>query len=140
MKGSGMAENKGGRPVKFKTPEEMQKKIDEYFAHCDEKENPMTITGLALALDMSREGLCFYSDKDEFADTIKKAKQKVEEQYEKRLVHRGNAGDIFALKNFGWEDKTKQELNGSVNVQKVFVTEKDHKETIEHIKDIINES
>ncbi|MBO7733109.1 MAG: DNA-packaging protein [Methanobrevibacter sp.] len=135
-----MAESKRGRPTKFNTPQEMQKKIDEYFASCDEKENPMTITGLALALDMSREGLCNYEERDDFFDTIKKAKQKVEEAYEKRLVRRGNAGDIFALKNFGWEDKTKQELNGSVNVQKVFVTEKDHKETIEHIKDIINES
>jgi hypothetical protein len=43
--------NKVGRPLKFKTVEEMQEKIDAYFADCIEKERPFTITGLALALE-----------------------------------------------------------------------------------------
>jgi hypothetical protein len=109
--------HEGGRPLKFSTPEEMQEKIDAYFACCDENEEPITITGLALALDTTRELLCDYEEKDEFSDTIKKAKLRVQHAYEKRLVKRGNAGDIFALKNFGWKDK--QEFDNNVILRKV---------------------
>lgn len=94
------------KPLKFKTVEELQQKIDNYFASCDEQEEPITITGLALALDTSRETLCNYEEKEEYFDAIKRAKLRVQHAYEKRLVKRGNGGDIFALKNFGWVDKT----------------------------------
>jgi hypothetical protein len=97
--------NKGGRPLKFKTVEELQSAIDKYFSSCNEETEPMTITGLAIALDTDRKTLCNYEDKPEFFDTIKMAKLRVENAYEKRLVKRGNGGDIFALKNFNWVDK-----------------------------------
>lgn len=107
-----------GRPMKFKSVEELQEKIDAYFARCEEEEEPLTITGLALALDTSRETLMEYSEREEFVDTIKKAKLKIEHAYELRNIKRGNAGDIFALKNFGWKDKTESDikLGGSVNI------------------------
>lgn len=97
--------NKGGRPLKFETVEELQKAIDKYFNSCNEETEPMTITGLALALDTTRETLCDYEEKDGYSDAIKKAKLRVHNAYEKRLVKRGNGGDIFALKNFGWVDR-----------------------------------
>ena len=37
------------------------------------------------------------------------------------------------------DKKNTSELQGSVGVQKVFITEKEHKETLQHIKDVINE-
>ena len=37
------------------------------------------------------------------------------------------------------DKKNTQEVQGSVGVQKVFITEKEHKETLQHIKDVINE-
>jgi hypothetical protein len=92
-----------GRPLKFKSAEELQKKIDDYFKITPFEE--LTITGLALHLDTYRETLCNYEKRDEFLDTIKKAKQRIENAYEKRLIKRGGSGDIFALKNFGWRDK-----------------------------------
>lgn len=94
------------KPLKFKSVEELQEKIDKYFDSCNEEFEPITITGLALALDTSRETLCNYEEKEEYFDTIKRAKLRVQHAYEKRLVRRGNGGDIFALKNFGWVDKT----------------------------------
>lgn len=94
------------KPLKFKSVEELQEKIDKYFDSCNEEFEPITITGLALALDTSRETLCNYEEKEEYSDTIKRAKLRVQHAYEKRLVRRGNGGDIFALKNFGWVDKT----------------------------------
>ena len=99
-----------GRPLKFSTPEELQERVDAYFADRDKHEKPYTITGLALFLDTTRETLCDYGNKDEFSDTIKKAKQRVELAYEERLIEKGRSGDIFALKNFGWTDKQTQEL------------------------------
>ena len=107
-----------GRPLKFKSVKELQKKIDAYFTRCEKDDEPLTITGLALALDTSRETLMEYGEREEFVDTIKKAKLKIEHAYELRNIKRGNAGDIFALKNFGWKDKTESDvtLGGSINV------------------------
>lgn len=106
------------RPMKFKSAEELQEKINAYFARCEEEEEPLTITGLALALDTTRETLMDYEEKEEYSDAIKTAKLKIEHAYELRNIKRGNAGDIFALKNFGWKDKTESDikLGGSVNL------------------------
>lgn len=92
----------GGRPLKFKTLEELQEKIDAYFATTPDDE--LTITGLALALDTSRVTLCDYEERFEFSNAIKTAKERVENSYERALRRNGRAGEIFALKNFGWHD------------------------------------
>ena len=101
----------GGRPLKFKSPEEMQEKIDAYFKTTPDEE--VTITGLALALDTDRQTLINYEKRDEFFDTIKKAKTIVENSYERALRKNGRTGEIFALKNFGWQDK--QEISAEVD-------------------------
>ena len=106
----------GGRPLKYKDATEVQRLIDKYFQECDETGTPYTITGLAMALEMSREGVIRYENKDEFRDTIKKAKQKVENSYELRLIKNGRAGEIFALKNFGWTDRQETEITGGINI------------------------
>lgn len=100
--------DKVGRPLKFKTVEELQSKIDEYFKDTPKEE--WTITGLALALDTYRQTLCNYEEKDEFLDTIKKAKLRVENGYEIDLKKSGRSGTIFALKNFDWKDKSETDL------------------------------
>ena len=89
-----------GRPPKFSSPEEMQVLIDEYFTYCDENKRPYIVTGLALYLDTSREFLTNYEKKDQFFDTIKKAKQKIMEYAESALFRNSQvAGVIFNLKN-----------------------------------------
>lgn len=105
---------KGGRPLKFTSVEEMQKKIDDYFKTTKPEE--VTITGLALHLGTYRETLCQYGKKDEFTDTIKRAKHRVALEYEKDLRRKGRSGDIFALKNFGWTDKTEVEQKTTVSL------------------------
>jgi len=108
-----------GRPLKFKTVKELEEKIEAYLSDCQERNLPITITGMALWLDTTRDLLCNYENKDEFADTIKRAKMLVEYSYECKL-HSGNnaAGMIFALKNFGWKDKIEQDttLTGDLKV------------------------
>jgi len=108
----------GGRPPKYKTKEEIQEKIDKYFMDCDRNSEPYTVTGLGLALDMSRQDLINYSNKEEFFDTIKKAKLRVENYLEKRLINDNSAtGIIFNLKNnYGWKDK-QENLNVGVSYE-----------------------
>ena len=102
-----------GRPLKFQDVEEMQHSIDEFFALCDEKEEPYTITGLAIHLGTFRSVLCDYQLKDDFSNTIKMAKQRCENYAEKRLYTSPNpSGPIFALKNYDWSDKQTTELTG----------------------------
>lgn len=108
-------ENKGGRPPKYKDVKEVQSRIDQYFAECDENDELYTVTGLAMALDLSRKDLVNYSDKEQFSNTIKKAKQKVERQNEVLLMSGKNvAGVIFNLKNnWGWVDKQEIEQHNT---------------------------
>lgn len=116
-----------GRPPFYKTASAMQKKIDEYFKSCEGEPllvdgapyldkygevvligaHPPTVTGLALALGfLSRQSLIDYADKGEFADTIARAKARVEEYCERRLFDRdGQRGAEFSLKyNFRWSE------------------------------------
>ena len=129
-------QNKVGRPPMYKTVEEMQKRIDAYFEECkgrpllyDDGRNvldkygfpvyldkrPLTITGLALALGFnSRQALLNYQVKDEFHDTILRAKAKVECYAEERLFDKDGAnGAKFSLANNfdGWKDKQDVKLN-----------------------------
>jgi len=99
---------KKGRPLKFQSVEELQNAIDVYFEVTPKEE--WTITGLALALDTCRQTLLNYETKDNFLDTIKKAKLRVENGYEIDLKKHGRSGTIFALKNFDWKDQTQTDI------------------------------
>lgn len=100
--------NPVGRPLKFKSVEEFEQKAGEYFDNTDEYE--WTITGLAYHLETFRDVLMDYEAKDEFSNAVKRAKLRIESAYEKSLRKNGRAGDIFGLKNFGWKDRTEQDI------------------------------
>ena len=129
-----MSQNKVGRPLKFRSVSAMQKKIDEYFESCesrplldkngyvltDKKGNPIftpghppTVTGLALALGFTnRQSLLNYQERDEFFDTITRAKARVELYAEERLFDKEGAnGAKFSLANNfqGWKEKAQLE-------------------------------
>ena len=119
-----MKANPVGRPLAFKTPEELESKIEDYFAWCDNRIQqvysakadgvievinpaPYTMSGLARRLGLDRRSLLNYADKDEFFPTIKEARERVQEDVETRLMEKQATGAIFNLKNnFGWIDKT----------------------------------
>lgn len=102
--------NNGGRPPKFKTPEELEAKIQEYFEWSIKNNEKITITGLVLFIGMcGRNQLDEYAKKSqEFMNIIKRAKTVVENSYELN----GGTIDIFALKNMGWKDTVQQEIGG----------------------------
>jgi hypothetical protein len=98
---------RAGRPPIFETAEQMQAAIDQYYLDCDARKVPLTMSGLALAIGMSRGQLSVYEGRDAFTDTIKHARARVENQLEEGLLTRERqvAGHIFNLKNnFGWKD------------------------------------
>ena len=124
-----------GRPALFRTPEEMQAKIDEYFAFqigpkiiiVDGKplydkhgqpvlqEIPPTVSGLALFLGFSdRTSLYEYKSRAGFSDTVKRAITRIENYAENGVMTRDKpTGPIFWLKNHGWgaEEQKKVEVN-----------------------------
>lgn len=133
-----------GRPPTFTNVKEMQILIDKYFKDCegtvlkDKDENvildkygtpvvlgakPLTITGLALALGFtSRQALLNYQGKEEYFDTVKRAKLIVEQYAESRLFDKDGAnGAKFALANNykGWAEKSEvaaTNLNTNINI------------------------
>lgn len=131
---------KRGQKPKYESPEEMQAVIDEYFKSCEGRvltnaegtpmlnkygmpiiygEKPLTMSGLALALGFtSRQTLIDYKAKPEFADTVTRAKQRVEEYVEGRLFDKdGSAGAKFSLENnFGWASKQETKVEAEARV------------------------
>ncbi len=92
----------GGRPMIWKTPEELQEMVDKYFKSTDR----WTLSGLAVFLGIDRQTLYNYKERDQFFDIIKNARNKVESIYEERAIYENNpTGVIFALKNMGWTDR-----------------------------------
>lgn len=122
-----------GQPALFKTVEELETKIQEYFDEIqgefhfdadtanegldikvwDKHPEPATITGLCLFLGFeSRQSFHDYGKRTEYSYTIKRARLRIENEYEKTMLHSKNpTGQIFALKNLGWSDK--QEIEHS---------------------------
>lgn len=131
-----------GRPPKYKTVQELETLINNYFDSCwtqkidmfgnpifvkdkrgkktDQKvmvqSKPYTIVGLALAIGTTRETLLDYENKDAFSDTIKRAKQLCHGFAEEQLyVGKNPTGAIFNLKNnYGWKEKSETEHSGGL--------------------------
>lgn len=117
--------NPVGKPLAFKSPKELQEKIDEYFAYCDNKvkqvynkelgdhilisnPEPYTVSGLGVWLGVDRHTIVNYGKKEEYFTTIKKARARVEADVERRMNDKETftPGLIFNAKNnFGWVDK-----------------------------------
>jgi len=122
-----------GAPRQYQSVEELEAMIADYFDSCwidkvtehTDKDGactmstvryqvrPYTVTGLALHLDLTRQGLLNYQGRPEFVDTIRRAKTRVEMGYEETLFTKNANGAAFGLKeNFGWKDKVTQEHSG----------------------------
>ena len=109
--------NKGGRPPKFKSVEELDKIIEEFFEFCKTEKKPVTITRLALFLEIDRKNLMNYSKSDEFRPSIKRALAACQEYAEDRLfTSQQCTGAIFTLKNnYGWSDA--KEIKGEHDIK-----------------------
>jgi hypothetical protein len=100
-----------GRAKAYKTPEDLQKKVDEYFQYCEEKKVPPTMSRLALFLGFkTRQSLINYRfgvGYEEYEPILTEAKLRVEAHTEEDLLTKGRVtGQIFSLKNNfeNWKD------------------------------------
>jgi hypothetical protein len=106
---------KYGRPRKFQTVDDLWQRAGEYFNERQNKLEPLTVTGLALALGTTRETLMDYEggkydgedgQEPRFSDAVKLIKAFVRDYAESQLYKlRNPAGAIFWLKNHGWSDR-----------------------------------
>ncbi|MHD0307370.1 terminase small subunit [Rhodococcus erythropolis] len=130
--------NKGGRPLKYQTVEELDLAIQNYFAECDPhttkalvetgrdgqgnmlfdtrtiltEQKPYTVSGLARALGIDRDTLVNYKKRDEYFGSVSAAYARCHEYAESQLYGRSATGAAFSLKNnWGWKDR--QELTGA---------------------------
>lgn len=118
-----------GRPLKFKSPQELEEKINEYYKWAKDNKKHITVTGLAWYLGTSRQCLLLYQKesgellksvpddiKAQYRQIITGAKAKIESEYEQLLFDKNSVvGAIFALKNcFKWADKIEVEQTNKV--------------------------
>lgn len=98
---------KPGRPfgtLKYDNLEDLEAGINRYFADCDDKNKPYTVTGLALALNIDNKTLCNYGSADynngDYFHAINRARQRCIEYAEDRLYDKdGVNGAKFYLTN-----------------------------------------
>ncbi|MFA6247282.1 MAG: terminase small subunit [Mucilaginibacter sp.] len=77
----------------------------------DREPEPATLSGLALAIGFtSINEMEAYERDGEFADIVKKARLRVEAEYEKRLHFQSSTGAIFMLKSQGWAERPDDSL------------------------------
>lgn len=102
-----------GRPRIFETPDQLLAAVQEYIA----TEQKPTLAGLAYYLNIDRQTLYNYAERDEYFDIIKRARDFIEFKYEERLIYENSpTGVIFALKNMGWKDKSEVEQSGNMGI------------------------
>ena len=105
------------KPRKWKSPDELSTIINDYLDRTPFEE--ITVTGLCLEIWASKQLLLDYEEREWFKEIISEAKMIIENSYELSLRKNGRTGDIFALKNFWWKDKTEQETKteGSIEIK-----------------------
>jgi hypothetical protein len=95
------------RTFMFKTPKDVEMLFNDYFNATPKEE--WTITGVCLHCHIHKDTFYEYCKRDDYKDVFNRARLMVENAYELSLRKNGRAGDIFALKNFGWTDKQEVE-------------------------------
>ena len=108
---------KVGRPLDYSTPEQLKEAIDKYFKETEQKD--ITYTGLLIHLDLTKPSFDAYRDREGYSNIVTMAKLFIENAYEIDLRDKGNAGTIFALKNFGWVDKQEIKQETTINEIKI---------------------
>lgn len=107
----------GGRPKLFKSLEELEERIEEFYAYCEMNKKPLTFERLSTFLKVDRKTIYNYEQRDEFFPCIKAVRDRIlADLMEKGMEGQINATfGIFCLKNYGYADK--QEVT-STNVNK----------------------
>lgn len=101
--------------IQYKTPEEFEAKIDEYFDNTPIEKQ--TRAGLYVHLGMSKQSFANYKNYPNYSQIAEMAITRLEYKYELKLNERGGTEAIFALKQYGWSDKQEVENKMSGGIQ-----------------------
>jgi len=72
----------------------------------DREPQPPTLSGLAFHLGFdSLQAFESYEQNGKYSSILKRARLKIESEYEKQLHQQPSTGAIFALKSLGWLEK-----------------------------------
>ena len=131
-----------GRPPKFQNPDELEQKVELYFEKCNDDDEPYTVTGLAMTLGISVQGLrnyrdCIndsellnqftYEEKKRLSCIVQRAYLMCEHYSELKMldpkVTKSPVGYLFALKNFKGDFVDKVEVEQSNREIKVELTD-----------------
>jgi hypothetical protein len=125
--------DKTGRPPKYESAIELEKKIIEFFNFCEETKENITICGLALYVGFcERRNLYQYAERGEdFYHVVKRALMIIEKHYEDRLSGNTPTGAIFALKNMEWKDQSQTEYTGIPAAININVSSKENADKLE---------
>lgn len=110
-----------GRKLKYKSSEELEQHVSNYFKKCQHERLVPGICGLASYLGITRATLLNYEKNCELADyneVIERARTEIEAYNEQILYCKNNSGAQFIMKNnFGYnaEQKT-HNINENVDV------------------------
>jgi hypothetical protein len=97
----GMNQKKPYKQLKYKTVEEVQKAVYSYYAECKDKNEELTITGLAMRLGTTRANLLSYDKDSKLYKPIEKALARMEKSLELKAIDKPELIKILE-KNFGW--------------------------------------
>jgi len=87
---------------------------------------PATISGLALFLGFnSLDDFEEYEQTGQFAASLQRARLRMEAIYERKLLQQSPTGAIFALKSFGWDERSgnKNEKTNTVKTLTIEIIE-----------------
>lgn len=124
----------GGRPANIKTKEELQEKWEKYEKECEKTGEYMNLSGFCVSFGGSRWYLQDLEERDsaQFSPTIKLIKDKISQYCIKHAQksEKNQALNIFLLKNYGYTDKTEQDINvkGTISLDTLLTDAEDDKE------------
>ena len=120
-----MEKNKVGRPPRYKNPEELLKKFKKYIASEEDIYRFKNISGFCWYAGTNRHHLAELEEtKPEFSATIREIRDYLANYTLNNAdkKEKNQALNIFLLKNYGYTDKTEQEVThkGNISIEKLF--------------------
>lgn len=99
-------------------PDEILDKAEEYLANCTEESRP-TRYGLFKACGFkTKQSFYDYKKDPDYAGVLEQVEFMIEGKYEQQLANgRGDGGIVFALKQYGWNDK--QQIDHTTGGQQI---------------------
>lgn len=116
--------NIGGRPPRFKSPEELELLIQDYLKKCEETGEPILVVGFCNYAKIPKSTLFDYKKKDVFSDSLEMLTQNAEECLIKNALlgnYNSSMAQFLAKNNHNYTDKQEIEHSGEMTQKNIEV-------------------